>query len=728
MTNTFPESAPQQVLDLAPDTPTIRRARMRVPNVEVALFVKNEWPLHALGGATGTEPRTLKFDRFPEAFQSAAKHIAYLLINEPTPAEYFNQPGGLSVLWPPAGSILQTMSVLGDLMKFIQQISDTEVRQATNRGSQVAHGVTSPGDLDQGHLQRLRELIESPERGWPPGRQNSLKRLLIRLPHWNPWLPPELRWEAPEWGQGDWSTKVPDTGVNVFKPIPQRTMAPLLTWALTLVQAGPEILNAFAERERIAALAKSGTYSTEKARRALQKYRDEGLPLPARRHGTVISLEASYLAGVHGTDSNAIAQTRTREFTDLPLSSDPKASALNVQVSTTMDGKPWIDCLCYDDFAWQGKGAQPLLLRHLRTACIIVTDYLTGMRPQEVMTLERGCAREPLLSASGHELHLIDGYVHKRTAHGQEEAAHEREAATPAVWATIQEAADAVAVAQAINDGLDLNTPFLFPMPHQPERPQDGSDFHNTVQMFIAFVNARLATVEAGLEVYAIDLDEDDDPINLSRFRRTLAWFVRNQPNGHVTLAVQYQHLSVTQGRGYASVQASGVPELLQEEGWNARRRTLERIAEHLSNGGGVAGPGAKHVVEAALTLPRVESAKGEERLASSPRYTVRDNPYNGLLCAGVEENALCEKVRLTGKDTEPNLGDCRPQCHNIAFTDDQVVERRAAVAELQANAALVPLESWRLSLLAQAEAIQQTLDEGIALRLTEESFAGGDA
>ena len=112
MTNTFPESAPQQVLDLAPDTPTIRRARMRVPNVEVALFVKNEWPLHALGGATGTEPRTLKFDRFPEAFQSAAKHIAYLLINEPTPAEYFNQPGGLSVLWPPVGSILQTMSVL----------------------------------------------------------------------------------------------------------------------------------------------------------------------------------------------------------------------------------------------------------------------------------------------------------------------------------------------------------------------------------------------------------------------------------------------------------------------------------------------------------------------------------------------------------------------------------------------------------------------------------------
>nr|WP_168504848.1 hypothetical protein [Streptomyces sp. S1D4-11]QIY93367.1 hypothetical protein HEP87_03385 [Streptomyces sp. S1D4-11] len=202
------------------------------------------------------------------------------------------------------------------------------------------------------------------------------------------------------------------------------------------------------------------------------------------------------------------------------------------------------------------------------------------------------------------------------------------------------------------------------------------------------------------------DLIPDDGRGHLttSRFRRTLAWFIRRRPRGLIAASIQYAHLHTRMLQGYAGTYESGFPDEYAFEDWLYRLENLAEDEQALSQGEHVSGPAAD------AYRYRVTAAGREfaGRVLTSDRQA-RDLLGNqllqihhgmGMTCVLNPQTAACQlRGAVDDPTVTPDTDDCRPQCVNLARIDRDIahVEQQARhLAEIVADPLAPPIRHAR--------------------------------
>ena len=669
------------VLFAEPNAPSIAAHRVHNHSANIAAFNAPSWPLAALD-ADNRRIMTIHFSGWPQGFQNFARHVAYALINHGNPESLTEERRTNCVRWLAGNSI-------GHMMHQLR----IQIRWLTTKWSE-AHSATPvlvPSDLDSQHLHDLKAWLE--QRYTNPDILKGHLMSNIRVWHLNPWLPEDCQWPEPTWQRHSSRLKRgkhENKTISISAPV----FSPLLEWAIAFVtEFAPDILGAHSHYiERTT--AGPGTDDDRSASSLLDQYALTCTPLPPKpagvggKHGNGIGWHV--LEYRHGLPRSNFANVyRGWRKASLRIDHDPAQTALDTPILGEFQGQKWISFIgVYDISTGAGlaAGEPGPLLRHLRTACLIIVGALTGMRPEEVLNLKRGCAPEPLVRPGGSRLYLIHGQVFKGSVCLDDGSPGKPR---PAAWATIPVAAAAVRTAEKINVVLGRGDDYLFP--GIEPIPAHTTTAAGWIESFVEFVNERLAPLTRTPNVFTIPPDPGG-PISLRRFRRTLAWFIRHRPNGDITTAIQFQHMGTTVSEGYAGTKQSGMPDLLLEEDYNHRLAMAHEIDSLLSSGGGISGPAAKRAVEATQRLPRLLLPSEERRLRKDKSLVVYDNPAAIALCVFNEATALCKVLTQTEKDTQPDLIGCVEGCPNCARTDDHLDALTLQAHTLREQAELVPI------------------------------------
>ena len=690
------------------DTPSIAIHRIVNAAAYVAPFSASRWSLEALEPAD-RNPTTLVFTGWPTGFQRFARHCAYALINNGNPESFSQAFGGHGIAWLSTRGISNTLSRIRSAVIWLagewsDEHPDTPVKE--------------PRDLDSFHLADIRAYVE--KQHTRPHYQNSILVEIIRLWHLNPWLPDDCQWPRPRWIEQDWR-QVRNHDENKTRPIPEGTYGPLLEWALAFVtDFASDIFDAVEEFDNRITRLRPPTGTFVAAGEILDGYIASGVALPPvppwMKSDHTNGIAWKVLEYRHLIPSISFSSAfRGIRPASLLVDRDAGVGAVSTKITAEFHGRPWIPFIHVYDVVHSRGGtssdASVPLLRHLRTAALIVVTALTGMRPDEVLSLRTGCAPEPLLRPGGSRLQLINGNVTKGVPRSEDGSIGE---ARPAAWATITEAATAIRVAEQIRRRQGKQDGFVF---SEGTKVTMTSVATGWIESFIDFVNTRLAPETDSPSAFSIPSDQGDK-ITLRRFRRTLAWHLRHRPNGDITMAIQYQQLGVAVGEGYAGTKASGIPDLLLTEDWNQRANMIRQLDVLLRTGGGLSGPAASRAIGQTQKLPRLLMPGDERRLKKDKDITIYDNPGAMALCIFAEETALCKKLDRSKRDVRPDLSQCVEGCGNCARTDAQLDELKDHAAALRRNALLSPVPMAQ-SLSAQAERFEQTINDFERTRLT---------
>jgi hypothetical protein len=163
-----------------------------------------------------------------------------------------------------------------------------------------------------------------------------------------------------------------------------------------------------------------------------------------------------------------------------------------------------------------------------------------------VLNLRRGCIDHDIAT----DMWLMSGVYFKNAVDGNGNkipaGAQRRDP-----WIVVKPVADAVKVLERLHD-QDL----LFPAKIEPYRHRPGhvtrsgqarTDTGADLGTFVGWVNDYCA--RRGLPTIPPD---PHGRLSISRFRRTLAWFIRRRPRGLVAGAIQYGHVHTRLIQGYA--------------------------------------------------------------------------------------------------------------------------------------------------------------------------------
>lgn len=502
-------------------------------------------------------------------------------------------------------------------------------------------------------------------------------------------LPPAPPWNGDTAGElfGRYRTE----RENLTLRVGEATMQSLLAWAIRFVEEfSADILAAHAEYLLLRSLSPEARRAAGpvsyppagqvEARMAewLDRLRIARCMLPGQRaaDGTV-SVAWRHVGKVLGCSGNARMASSPAGRMLLASGIDVADDAyLEAPVTATVGGVPWHDGPVRFEQA-------PGLARLPSTAGFIVVAYLSGARPGEVLNLRRACISHD--GTAG--LWLMSGVFFKNAvdAAGSKIPAG---AARRDPWVVVQVAADAVAILERLHDNN-----LLFPSRLQSRRrPENGrrTGGSRTGQLiaadlaeFTAWCNTQAGRLGAG----QIPADRNG-PLNASRFRRTLAWFIRRRPRGLVAGSIQYGHVHTRLIQGYAGDYDSGFPDGYAFEDALARMDEMTTGQQALSGGEHVSGPAASAYRE------RVTAAGGQfgGRVLTSSRQA-RDllaNPLlkifhgDGMTCVFDPQQAACQ-LRGTADDptVTPDIDDCRPRCPNIARTDRDIAVVRAGRDQL---------------------------------------------
>lgn len=662
------------------DTPSIC-ANRTFSSAVVAPFGSDVWPMNALTDDASRPSHRLGFRSWPAEFRPLAKHVAYALINYGNPEALAEKSRKNYVKWPQPGTVLNLLDKLKYSLDWLcgewsEQHADTPIR--------------GPQDLDSEHLNDCRRRID--DSNMTPDQKWRYREALTRIWHLNPWLPDALQWPEPPWNQKN-EVRKPIRFENSTKPIAQETMGPLLEWSTAFITAfKADILAAHNELQQRVSNLPVGPQECQAARDVLANYSQTGQQLPlhpllvgTKRSGDIGWKVMSYRHGIH---SKYFGPELRRMSRSLNVSADASLTALDLNLEGLFHGRPWIPYVGVYDVEPRTVGRCKVLgplIAHLRTAAIIVSGYLTGARPEEICGWKHGAAPDPLMTEKGSYLHLIHGQVWK--------GRRARETGAPgvaqdAVWATVPVATTAIHAAEQIGNLSGRESGLLFS--DTGVQPSPGM-VARWIQEFIDFVNERL--VPTCIDPVGLAIPPDPSgPITLRRFRRTLAWFIHNRPNGEATTAIQYQHVGTLLAGGYAGTKESGMGDLLAEEDWAHRRNTMMHVRDLLEVGEGISGPGAQRAVAAITKLPRNLTPADERRLRKEEGTLIYDNPAAIALCIFHEPDALCRKVASSGKAAQPSLLDCVDGCRNCARTDGQLRNLERDATTCRANATLSPL------------------------------------
>lgn len=585
MTALAPEILPAQAPDgtkwPGPDTVVLlhRPLRPGTDTAGLARFSDDRWSLDPAVFEDHAKARSLNFALVPQALRLEAKHYVWQLLNHQEPKAMLRAAAAR-----PAVS-----TVLGAFPAF-----KAFANWLAGRGA-ASFGQVTLELLDD----YLRDLADE-----GPGLEQAYRRLaeVRRLWAYRAVLPPAMRLPAaPPWGgedSRDLLGRIRNDADNRTPRIGERTMQ-LLLWAIRFTEdLADDILAAHAEHldlhgknpenrrrpgTRPAAAHRPGELAA-KVTAYLQGLRDRGEPLPGKQDesGTRV-IDWRHLSRI--MDCNSMERTSTGRMireSGLPVGDD---IPLDAPVTAMIDGQPWLAGRI-------GYHQAPELARLLSTACFVIIAYLSGARVGEVLNLRRGCVERD----DDNDLWLMRGLYYKGAKDKDGSKLPEGEIRRDP-WVVIETVARAIGVLERLHPHQ-----LLFPVRIEPyhllsgrttkrsgSARTDGS-ITEDLAAFTAWVNGncrRLGRADA------IPGDEHG-PLHASRFRRTLAWFIRLRPRGLVAASIQYGHLHTRLLQGYAGSYDSGFPDDYAFEDWLFRLEKLAEGQQALQSGEHVSGPAAE--------------------------------------------------------------------------------------------------------------------------------------
>ena len=409
----------------------------------------------------------------------------------------------------------------------------------------------------------------------------------------------------------------------------------------------------------------------------LDGLRRSGQPLPGcTLAGSRTGVAERYLAATLDVSLNTMDRNRPDDITI-------RAGApLDVEIRGCIDGQKWVAAIdAYEIDVW---------VRRLATACVVVVSYLSGMRPGEVLALQRGCCRRSDATdlLSGYEIDRDDAYELRgktfkvrdssgSTVRGGVERRHP--------WYVISPVARAIDVMEHLhrNDLLFSVAAFGTGTRRSTTRSAHTQDVTANLRALIEWCNT------AGVAGLPAIPPDPNGSITMRRFRRTLAWHIYRLPGGLIALGVQYGHVNLLQSEFYGRRAYAGMSDVLEEHA-HAFRDRLEAGYEELAAGGAVSGPAADRFVAAVTDFGArfrgsVLTRRDATRLLKNPNLQIYDNADQFLACCYDSSRALChpDADRTPGIDRSPDLLRCDPACSNIARTDAHMALLDAEVADL---------------------------------------------
>jgi len=680
------------LVDPAPDAPVLPPDRVR-PGVDarqLPRFGDAVWQLAFLDAKQTAGSKPIHWPAYPATFRGSLKRLAWALLNLPTPEVILSRP------WSTSRARLSTSSIhhtLKGWKAFCTWLQD--------------RGVTALAQVDRGLLADYAVSLRTQQRS----RNYHARQLLALTRMWAyaPYFQPEDRIPMPPWDEHGTEDYLPApdtvTGHNARLPIHPATMSPLLVWALRFVtEFATDILTARAERQRLQGNVRPHARpgGVDDLRVWFAQRRATGQPLPGispfhdyrRRYmirprpGRTEALNARYIAGVTGTAINQVQHLLHRCPELLEGLEITNRADLPSTIRGRIDARPWTPGIDIDETS--------LLLRHLATAALTVVVYLSGMRPEEVLHLERGCCTRTEPSASGVVRYQLTGRHFKGINDPDGNTRSDGEIREQP-WVVIAPVAAAISVLEALGEHERLLFPRSLPGVRRERRADPAysgqallpDTANHRIRRFVAFANT---LARAHGRDHELIPEDPDGPIALSRFRQTVAWFINRRPGGRVALGIQYGHLQLTMAEAYGSRGRTDMLELLDLERARTLADTLTEAPDRLQDGEHVSGPAAERYRASAREFTAayqgaVLSKRQARALLHNRRLRVFDHPDALLACNHNPLTALCDPNRGTQRAAvTPSFDRCDRACGNIARTDTHIARARAEADALQAE------------------------------------------
>lgn len=665
MTTPSRSKKPETAWRVGPTDPSIIGVRVHNQDRPVSAFEADKWDLTPLGGPPNQRTSVIVWTGFPPEFRDAFRRAAWLLINTATPTVMLDKPGSAAVEYYSAATIRRF--VCANWLKFAIWLQK--------------NGFRNLSQVTRSDLERYALYVQ----GLDCGRRSkhSYLRGVTHLWAHAPNLPAEDALLMPPWDDEPFSDFLPvgnGRSQNTTPIIHPSTMAPLLFWALKFLDFAPDVVAARQRWQTLIAEQNEarGRKGEAAADLLVASWVESGcLALPAS-HRRPDEIAFAYLEAVNGLTPAQIKGAIKRSGSK--FRPDPTLpAAIDSPIKATIDGVPWCDHIDYRDL---------IPLRNAVSAAgLVVVAYLSGMRPAEVLSLRRGCCVRERVSATAIHYKLI-GRKYKRVV---KEGKSDPDGAERS-WTTI------APVAQAIQqlEKLFPESAFLFPSARDSTGPMTTSKAADSIATLIEMAN-RICDRLRLPDAYKIPNDPAG-PIALGRFRRTLAWHIRRLPHGPVALAIQYGHLSVSQGVGYSGLAVAGFAAMMDAEDAAVIAENIEQARRDLVDGQSVSGPAAKrlvHLVNQGVAFNGNFLRDSDVlRIKNDTRLRIYENPQSYALCMFDPTRALCKSARMKEALREPKLIDCQPNCPNVARLDRHIAELQTEAIRLavEADSPLTPV------------------------------------
>lgn len=354
-------------------------------------------------------------------------------------------------------------------------------------------------------------------------------------------------------------------------------------------------------------------------------------------------------------------------------------------------------------------------MQALSGACIVLIAYLTGMRPKEVCSLRIDCLRE-VEGDDGSVRHEVHGVAFKNER--DEDGRHVSEGRErPDPWLTIEQGARAIRVQQHLARVLGSTMLIAPSQQSDPDRRIAGltpAHTNRRIRIFIDYINSTAQPAQTTLPPIPADTA---GVIKLSRFRRTLAWFIANEPGGEVALGVQYGHLRIVTGQGYAGRSEAGLEDLIDMDEILALVGLLDGLSEQRSEGAVFTGPAGMRLGAAVEAFDnqfkgvKMTDKELSRQVRSEVGLHVFDNPKAISLCVWRPETAACRVATDEDSEQTPVMSRCRLDCANHARTPEHLSQVRHECQSLLSEAAMSP-EPVALRLLTRAQRLATDVDD----------------
>ncbi len=687
----------------APDTPVfpVDRARPGTREAGLARFGDLRWQLAALDHSASGRSQAVNWKGFPVSLRAGFMRAGWAVINLPTPEMLLHRSGSSTRPRLSPGSLKRTFSAWGSFAQWLAQ-----------------HQVTCLDQVGRNQLEKYPQFLS--ERGLTHGPVTTEMFAITRLWAYAPFLLPADRITMPPWDEpgatpGDFlGAPAGGAGENTTIPVHPAVMSPLLVWALrTVTDFGPDILAAWREARRLADRIPSAPKPGGRAdiRAYLQRLHGTGQRLPVftgRQAGALAHAHQAtqpgkitgarplvhnrLVAGTLGVTATQVTALLTREPHLLEGLRFSTGAALATPITAHLGGRPWRNAVDVED-------VMDLALQ-LAAAALLAVAYLSGMRPQEVLNLERGCCTAERRK-DGTVRYLVTGR-HFKGVTDEEGNTIPGGQARSQPWTVIEPVHRAITVLEELTDG-----PLLFPREFsKAAKPRaylgdamSAITANARIARFAVWANTLAAEHRREHEMIPADRD---GAVTMRRFRRTVGWFINRQPGGRIALGVQYGHLRASFGESYSGRSRVDMLEILDLEQALATADTLTEAAGRLGDGEGVSGPAAARYIAAAREFQAAyeggfASKRQYKALLDNPRLQVVDHPQALLTCNHDPLKALCDPNR--GKpggqpQRTPSQDRCHGACANISRTDTHVerIQAEAGRIEAEIGDALLPL------------------------------------